>query len=54
MSNGTPPDCAVCGDPINPDAGKFDDSVGVYADDYAYHLGCEDGVFDEVYCEVDA
>lgn len=53
-------DCLVCGDPVDPDAGKFDDDTPVWVepgdrDDFggeAYHLGCEPSVFEEVYAEV--
>jgi len=50
MSN----DCEVCGDPIPDEYDKWDSDAPVYADDYVYHKGCEDGVIDEVYCEVEA
>lgn len=45
--------CIVCGDPIPDDVdGKWDPMAPVYADDFVYHLGCEDGVFDSVCNEV--
>jgi len=45
-------DCVVCGEPIPDEYGKHDEMAPVYADGYVYHLGCEDGVFDEVLFEV--
>lgn len=47
--------CAVCGEPLDHDAdrGKHDEKAIVYADDYAYHLGCEDEIFEDVHAEVD-
>lgn len=48
-----PPDlCAVCGEPIPEDYGKWDTTAPVYADDFVYHMGCEAEVFEEVYAEV--
>lgn len=44
--------CIVCGDPIPNEYDKYDDKAPVYADNYVYHLGCESGVFDEVYAEI--
>lgn len=45
-------ECEVCGDPIPNEYGKHDPKAPVYADDYVYHLGCEDEVYEEVYAEV--
>ena len=47
--------CGGCGEPLDHDAEReqYDEKAIVYADDYAYHLGCEDQVFEEVYAEVD-
>lgn len=45
-------ECVVCGEGFPEDYGKFDPKAPVYADDYVYHLECEDEVFDEVYAEV--
>lgn len=46
--------CYVCGEPVEPDADKYDPKKPVYDEDMGgvYHLGCEDGVFDEVHCSV--
>ena len=44
--------CVVCGDPIPDEYDKFDDEAPVYADNYVYHLGCEDAIFEEVFAEV--
>lgn len=44
--------CVVCEDPIPEEYGKYDPKAPVYADGYVYHLGCEDGVFDEIHQEI--
>jgi hypothetical protein len=44
--------CVVCGNTFPDDHDKFDPHAPVYADDYVYHLACEDEVFDEVHSEV--
>jgi hypothetical protein len=44
--------CFICGEPVDSDAAKHDDTRPVYTDGGAYHLGCESDVFDEVYAEV--
>ena len=46
--------CRVCGDPIPDDYGKFDDAAPVYGPGAGdvHHLGCEDALFEEVYCSV--
>lgn len=46
--------CEVCGEELAPDVdrNKYDPESVVYADEYAYHLGCEDELFDEVICAV--
>ena len=51
--NDEPAECIVCGDPVDPDADKFDDVKSVYTDDGPYHLGCEEDVFEEFYAEVE-
>lgn len=48
-------ECTVCGDGfVDRDSiGMFDERQKVVADDYAYHLGCRDGVIDETICVAD-
>lgn len=48
--------CDVCGDPIPEEYDKHDPEAPVYGPEAGdvHHLGCEDGVFDEVFAEVDA
>lgn len=41
--------CSVCDEAIPDDYGKFDPRAPVYADEFVYHLGCEEDVFTEVY-----
>jgi len=49
MSDST---CIVCGDPFPDEYEQYDRDAPVYADDYAYHRGCEGGIFAEVYASV--
>jgi hypothetical protein len=37
--------CEVCGGGFPDEYGKFSPRAPVYADEYVYHLGCEDRVF---------
>lgn len=50
--NDEPAECIVCGDPVDPEADKYDDEKPVYSDDGPYHRDCEEEVFEEVYAEV--
>lgn len=43
--------CTVCGEPFPEDYRKYDPKAPVYADNYAYHLGCESEVFESVNTE---
>lgn len=39
--------CEECGRPVDTETNfsKHDPRAPVYADDYVFHLGCEDGIF---------
>lgn len=45
--------CFVCDDEIPYEYSKWDPKAPVYADDYVYHKGCEDEIF-EWYIENDS
>lgn len=47
--------CEVCNDPVDTetDFEQYDPQAPVYTDEGAYHLGCEDGMFDETYVEIE-
>jgi hypothetical protein len=51
-----PETCDVCGGDIPDDYDKFDDEAPVYGPEAGdvHHLGCQDELFENVCCEVDA